>query len=401
MSATTLRQPPSPGVSLNGNYTSVPLNHLRVGVTLRYPIYDPCGVLLVAAGLALTTVMVERLKNRGILMVRIHRDEADFLCHGSRDQSSKNDEGSSALISSSGYQPLIEQRFRSLQSDIASQTSDIHNALVKGRPLHFEAAEALAKESYKTLKVDQDLILSLTSTHEAETLSEHSTKAATLAMSIAKTMEVSIRDTLSLGAGCLLHDSGMLKLKAGTREAERKLTPSEFVEVTKHVGACHDMMNGIKDMPITVRRVAVEIHERFDGRGYPRSKSGTQLHPMSRIAAVADCFAGMVSARPYRKAIPHYQAMQYLLYRTKTGRFDPVAVKALLETVSLFPIGSYVRLTDGRMGRVIRANGTAYTKPVIAISDFRGEATGELIDLTKRNNLSVSATLDGFQPQSA
>ncbi|MFO1021208.1 MAG: HD domain-containing phosphohydrolase [Planctomycetales bacterium] len=393
MTTTTLRQAPQSGVCLNGNYTSVPLNHLRVSVTLRYPIYDPCGVLLVASGLSLTDVMLERLKNRGILMVRIHRDEADFLCHGSRNHSPNAKDESASKVSQSGYQSLIEQRFRGLQSDIACQTGDIHSALLKGRPLHFEAAEALAKESYKSIKVDQDLILSFTSTDQQETLAEHSTKTATLAMSIAKTMGVSIRDTLALGAGCLLHDSGMLKLREGTREAERKLTPSEFLEVTKHVAACHDMVSAIKDMPLTVRRVAVEIHERFDGRGYPRSKAGAQLHPMSRIAAVADCFAGMVSARPYREAIPHYQAMQYLLYRTKTGRFDPVVVKALLETVSLFPIGSYVRLNDGRTGRVIRANGTAYMKPVVAIANPQGDVTAEFVDLSKSAQLSVLETL--------
>lgn len=397
MTLTAVRRPPQSGTSLNGDYTSVPLMNLRLGVTLRHPIYDPCGLLLIAAGLSLTGTMLERLKNRGVLIVRIHRAEAADIASGSHESWPEPDsatDDSTQLISESGYQPLIEQRFRRLQNDITSQTTEIHNALFKGRPLHFEAAEALAKETFKTLKIDQDLILNLSSnSEESLSLAAHSTNTATIAMSIAKTMNISIRDVLSLGAGCLLHDSGMLKVREGTRELERQLTPGEFIEVTKHVGASHDMISGIKDMPLAVRRVAVEMHERVDGRGYPRSKMGNQMHPLSRIASVADCFAAMVSPRPYRDPIPHYQAIQYLLYRTRTGRFDSAVVRALLETVSLFPIGSYVRLNDQRLGRVIRANGSEFTRPVVAILGMDGNVSGEMVDLKGHPQLSITEVL--------
>lgn len=406
MTLTAVRRPAQSGTSLKGDYTSVPLANLKLGVTLRHPIYDPCGLLLIAAGLSLTATMLERLKNRGVLIVRIHREEANFIAPGfqnnwSDDQrDNRSTDSDQPAVSESGYQPLIEQRFRRLQNDIACQTTEIHNALAKGRPLHFEATEALAKETFKTLKIDQDLSLNLSSSTPSLTLASHSTNTATIAMSIAKTMNVSIRDVLSLGAGCLLHDSGMLKVKEGTRELERRLTPAEFVDVTKHVGASHDMISGIKDMPPAVRRVAVEMHERVDGRGYPRSKSGNQMHPLSRIAAVADCFAAMVSPRPYRDSIPHYQAMQYLLYRTRTGRFDSAVVRALLETVSLFPIGSYVCLNDQRIGRVIRANGSEFTRPVVAILDFEGNASGEPVDLKRSFQLEITDVLPN-RPTSA
>ena len=54
-----------------------------------------------------------------------------------------------------------------------------------------------------------------------------------------------------------------------------------------------------------------------------------------------------------------------MLNGVREGLFDAAAVRAILQGLSLFPIGSYVQLTDGRVGRVIRSNDAAYTSPVL------------------------------------
>ena len=111
--------------------------------------------------------------------------------------------------------------------------------------------------------------------------------------------------------------------------------------------------------------VAYQMHERANGSGYPRGRTIEQTHPLARIAAVADSFTALVSARPHRAGMLPYFAVEKLVRDTAKGLFDPQAVRGLLQAVSLFPIGSYVELNDGYVGRVIRSNAFDYTKPIV------------------------------------
>jgi hypothetical protein len=73
------------------------------------------------------------------------------------------------------------------------------------------------------------------------------------------------------------------------------------------------------------------------------------------------------------------------------GLYDPRPVRALLETVCLFPIGSYVELNDSRVGKVIRSNGQHYDRPVLEVWK-RDELTKEpaLLDLASDSSYRVT-----------
>ena len=65
--------------------------------------------------------------------------------------------------------------------------------------------------------------------------------------------------------------------------------------------------------------------------------------------------------------------MTYLLHQVKRGRFDRDVVRALLHTLSMFPVGSHVELNDGTKGKVLRSNGKDFMKPVIQkLTDAKG-----------------------------
>jgi response regulator RpfG family c-di-GMP phosphodiesterase len=59
-------------------------------------------------------------------------------------------------------------------------------------------------------------------------------------------------------------------------------------------------------------------HERWDGSGYPDGLQGTAIPLGARIVAVADVYDALTSSRPYRDALPHQSAIQYLV--TEAGR---------------------------------------------------------------------------------
>ena len=125
------------------------------------------------------------------------------------------------------------------------------------------------------------------------------------------------------------------------------------------------MMKEMRSVTNRSAFIAYQMHERNNGQGYPRRLEGHRIHFLSKLAAVADAYVGLVSPRPYRPALLPYYAMESMLKGVRSGLFDAAAVRALLDTLSLFPCGSYVQLSDGRIGRVIRSNRDQYTLPVV------------------------------------
>jgi len=83
-----------------------------------------------------------------------------------------------------------------------------------------------------------------------------------------------------------------------------------------------------------------------------------------------------------------------ILHDTKAGLYDPEVVRSLLTTISLFPVGSYVALSDGRVGKVLRAAGADYDRPIVEAwtrDDPRGSRT--VVNLSGQDELRITSTL--------
>ena len=186
----------------------------------------------------------------------------------------------------------------------------------------------------------------------------HSLHVAMLAMAIGAIAGWDEATLIELGIGCLIHDVGMERVRGVNPRDSRVFSRSEFEEIAKHPVYTLELIRQQPDrIPPASRIVAYQMHERCDGSGYPRGRTGCQIHELAKIAAVADVYVALVSPRPHRPGTIPYHAMERILHDVKAGLLDPNVVSALLRTVSLFPIGSFVGLSDGRIGKVIRTNG--------------------------------------------
>jgi hypothetical protein len=177
-----------------------------------------------------------------------------------------------------------------------------------------------------------------------------------------------------------------------------KTTGYDRLEISKHPGLAFDRVNQIAKVPNGSRMIVFQMHERMDGSGYPRQRKGIQIFPLSRIAMVADVFVALVSPRPHRPGLMPYQAMERIIKQAKDGLLDPKVVRGLLKTVSLFPITSFVVMSDGRVGKVIRSTGDTYTRPIVDL--WQPSAVQELpetVDLTQTPDLEVKRPLTKFE----
>ena len=75
--------------------------------------------------------------------------------------------------------------------------------------------------------------------------------------------------------------------------------------------------------------IALTHHERWDGTGYPNGRKAQEIPLPGRIAAIADVFDALTSARPYKPAWSVEEARAEI--EAQAGRqFDPALVQAFL-----------------------------------------------------------------------
>ena len=125
-----------------------------------------------------------------------------------------------------------------------------------------------------------------------------------------------------------MHDIGKIGIPDSILLKPGKLDASEWDVMYQHpiMGAeiigKHD-----NDLLETARIIALTHHEKWDGSGYPQRLKGEEIPLEGRIVAIADVFDALVSARPYKKAVPVNEALQYL--EEQVGRhFDPSLIEA-------------------------------------------------------------------------
>ncbi len=369
----------------DAGYLSVSLDRIVPGSVLHNPIYDRKGVLLIKSGVRLTANLLEKLSIRNITFLLVHQDDVPYLHPGIASSADSRELPTFPTLKAQAL-GIDRTRLKKVASQVAEsvdRTRELQSSLARCSIVHLDQPRELIDETFARIQDDPDLTLHASLFPEKPSYpAGQGSSTATLAMSMAQKLGFHERAVRELGIGCLLHDAGMLRLNREIVLSTEQFNPEEKRQVTRHVEASARMLDGIRNLPYECRVVASQIHERADGAGYPCRLSGNKFHPLARIAAVADCYVAMISPRLYRRAHAPYHAIENMLRETRDGRFDQRSMRALLQVVSLFPIGSVVQLSDGRTARVVRSNPEDYSRPVVEIL-LNADATSgvEILDL--------------------
>ena len=145
------------------------------------------------------------------------------------------------------------------------------------------------------------------------------------------------------------------------------LTAQEYDLVKQHTIYGHDIIqNSFGDT--LHAKVALEHHERMDGTGYPNQMNGDQVHPVSKIVAVADVYSAMISSRVYQKKRDLLFVLKEL-YRMSFTELDPFTTHTFIKHMIPNFIGKRVELNTGETGTIIMTHPSEFFRPLIQIED--------------------------------
>lgn len=209
--------------------------------------------------------------------------------------------------------------------------------------------------------------------HEEDFTASHSINTMLYSLKIGRSLDYSREDLEALGLAALLHDVGMFAIPDSILKKPGGLTDEETARIRKHTDIGREILSAwAREMPF-LSRVAHEHHERQDGSGYPRGVEGDQVFEFSKIVGLADVYEAMTHDRPHRRATSVRK-----LIDTKNRAFPQRVMKAFLEQISFYPMGSVIRLNNRMVGRVVATNAGQPLRPVVKIlTDAQGNPAAE------------------------
>jgi HD-GYP domain-containing protein (c-di-GMP phosphodiesterase class II) len=284
-------------------------------------------------------------------------------------------------------------------SQALKETTDVLSSIADGAWCDARQIRAIVERFVKLFVTDRCVLLNISGTkHSDEYLFHHALNVCLISINIAAAFGYSEQQIVEIGMGALLHDIGMLLVPDSIRFKRRKLDEDERYEIQKHPILGLHLLEKVKKLPWSVPYVAYHAHERENGKGYPKQRSGHLIHGFAKVVQIADMYEAMSSPRPYRQAMLPFRVIAHLIFLSRTGEVSPGLLKAFLKYVSLFPVGSIVELSDHSIGKVIAANGLSYSKPVISvITDTEGTLLPReriyQVDLTREQKLSIIRAL--------
>ncbi|MCR9178783.1 MAG: DUF3391 domain-containing protein [Erythrobacteraceae bacterium] len=222
-----------------------------------------------------------------------------------------------------------------------------------------------------------------------EVMFRHALSVSALMISLARKMKLSVQE---------IHDCGLagLLLDIGVNYLPQTITPpfGDFRNTDPKIWQQHVMLgyralSNDGDLPQSVLDACLQHHERIDGSGFPNGLAADQIAVVARMAAICDTFDFLLSKTTATAPLDPAMALQHM--KAMDGAFDEDILRHFIESVGIYPVGSFVVLRSEKLAMVIDVDPKDHTRPILQA--FYSLSKGERI-LPHRIALTNNADTD-------
>jgi len=323
------------------------------------------------------------------------------------DESDNDDMPSGVAYSENITQYTVSERTEEYKLNIKDeyqsavmQVEALYKSLVKGESVSPTKIQRIVQHFMKAFSNDANLLLNLSvlQPNYKDYLFDHALRVSLLSINIASGSGYSEKQVLDAGQAGLLADIGMMACPDSIRFKKGRLSTAEEFEIKKAPMMGLYILEKISGLKSSIAFASYQHHERINGEGYPNGRKGRIIHNYSKIVSIADVYQAMCSKRSYRDAHLPHQAILNIITMSKNNLLDAGLVKNFVQNACLFPIGSYVRLSDGSSGKIVSSNQMSIDRPIVTvIYDKKNQQLNHddtfQCDLTKRNDLRIEQAI--------
>ena len=267
----------------------------------------------------------------------------------------------------------------------------------EGNPLKVNIISDQVKNLLQMVKTHKHYLLNFAEyeSGEIDYGVSQSVKTAILALAMSDTLKLPAHKQIEIGLAALLHRIGSMQIPQDLFYSEQALTPEQKKSITLFPVLGFRSLKAA-EFPIPVALAVLEHRENVDGSGYPRGITGDKISMYGKLISVASSYCAMVSKRPFRNNVDGHSGMLELI-KEKGRKFDEKVLRVLLLTLTVYPIGTYVTMTDGSIGIVHETNSAEPKYPVLKmIFDSNGTyyADAPLLQTKEEDNVQISGALN-------
>lgn len=221
-----------------------------------------------------------------------------------------------------------------------------------------------------------------------------------LSIALSHQLNWSMETQRAVGMGAFLHNAGMTFYRLShpqstppSPEEEQSLRklPQKSLEI---LGTF--LASFAPEPKKIVENIILQSQERISGQGYPHELKGDQISKEAQVVGLCNTYESITHPYPHRRQKLPHEALKYLI-ELCGETFDGSLVKALWETLSLFPPGSFVHLNTGEIAKVTNINKKLPAKPIVkVIVSSAGEKVRKekIIDLSQTSSVTIEKSID-------
>jgi putative nucleotidyltransferase with HDIG domain len=211
----------------------------------------------------------------------------------------------------------------------------------------------------------------------------HSVNVAMLSLLLGRQLALDEFAMAALVEAALLHDIGKTKIPLEIVKKPGALTKRERKLIDAHTTIGAEILAQTDGLRPLTPVVALEHHRGVKGGGYPDLGSAVP-HIMSQIVSVADIYEAVTGARSYQEAMLPERAC-LILARLAGEKLNTSLVKAFVNAITFFPMGSLVRTNRDELGVVMRTSTGDPLHPVLALLDANLRDSRGTVDTATRD----------------
>jgi putative nucleotidyltransferase with HDIG domain len=215
----------------------------------------------------------------------------------------------------------------------------------------------------------------------------HSVNVAILSLLLGQQLGLSEAAMAALVEAALLHDIGKTRVPLEIVKKPGALTKRERKLIDAHTTFGAEILVQTEGLRPLTAVVALEHHRGAKGSGYPDLGSDVP-HLMSQLVSVADVYEAITGARSYQEAMMPERAC-LVLARLAGDKLNTALVKAFVNAITFFPLGSVVRTNRDEIGVVVRTNPADPLHPMVVLTDQQLQSPCGRVDIAARDGAGV------------
>ena len=254
-----------------------------------------------------------------------------------------------------------------LYDDAKSLQHKILNSLTEHKTINVLEAKESTDAIVDYIFRNQDALACMTRLRiKDEYLVEHSLNVSILMTLFAKHLAFDREIIENLALGAFLHDIGKVLVPPEILHKPGKLTPQEYEVMKSHVDLGLEVLKESPDLPELVIEIVQQHHERLDGKGYPKQLTEQQISQVGRMIAIVDSYDAMTAERVYKVGMHPIKAFKILM-KDAPDSYDNALVEQFVNCLGIYPIGTLVKLTSGKLGLISRLNKSQPLLPFVRV----------------------------------